>query len=103
MDGYGVSPDAYGSTTRGATPGSYLRYLYQSEAGLPVVAPKGVQYGLSGVGGDRYGITGKLHWEIGSNALRSAERRVGKECVSPCRSWWVRYHSKTQNMMNITI
>ncbi|UZW53840.1 TonB-dependent receptor [Sphingobium sp. JS3065] len=70
-DGYGVSPDAYGSTTRGATPGSYLRYLYQSEAGLPVVAPKGVQYGLSGVGGDRYGITGKLHWEIGSNALEA--------------------------------
>src|SRR3546814_19235261 len=22
---------------------------------------------------------------------RSEERRVGKECVSPCRSWWVRY------------
>src|SRR3546814_21136472 len=24
----------------------------------------------------------------------SAERRVGKECVSKCRSWWVSYHSK---------
>src|SRR3546814_17056134 len=23
---------------------------------------------------------------------RSEERRVGKECVSPCRLWWLRYH-----------
>src|SRR3546814_11412734 len=23
---------------------------------------------------------------------RSAERRVGKECVSTCRSWWSPYH-----------
>src|SRR3546814_18265135 len=26
--------------------------------------------------------------------LRSEERRVGKECVSPCRSRWSQYHSK---------
>src|SRR3546814_19228466 len=25
---------------------------------------------------------------------RSEERRVGKECVSTCRSWWSPYHSK---------
>src|SRR3546814_16727505 len=25
-------------------------------------------------------------------ALRSEERRVGKECVSPCRSRWTPYH-----------
>src|SRR3546814_16105440 len=31
---------------------------------------------------------------IQENALkvRSEERRVGKECVSTCRSWWARYH-----------
>src|SRR3546814_13513169 len=23
---------------------------------------------------------------------RSEERRVGKECVSPCRSWWSQFH-----------
>src|SRR3546814_13770637 len=28
------------------------------------------------------------HWR------RSEERRVGKECVSTCRSRWSRYHSK---------
>src|SRR3546814_10957298 len=26
--------------------------------------------------------------------LRSEERRVGKECVSTCRSWWSPYHYK---------
>src|SRR3546814_7654479 len=33
----------------------------------------------------------------GSNqhaAVRSEERRVGKECVSPCRSRWSPYHYK---------
>src|SRR3546814_15577648 len=25
-------------------------------------------------------------------AMRSEERRVGKECVSTCRSWWSPYH-----------
>ncbi|EQB14728.1 TonB-denpendent receptor [Sphingobium quisquiliarum P25] len=62
-DGYGVSPDSYSN--------SLGRYTPQSQTGLPVVAPKGVQYGLSGVGGDRYGITGKLHWEAGNNALEA--------------------------------
>src|SRR3546814_17926437 len=28
------------------------------------------------------------------NAFRSEERRVGKECVSTCRSRWSPYHSK---------
>src|SRR3546814_11271125 len=28
---------------------------------------------------------------------RSEERRVGKECVSTCRSRWARYHSKKKN------
>src|SRR3546814_14611411 len=28
---------------------------------------------------------------------RSEERRVGKECVSPCRSRWSPYHSKKKN------
>src|SRR3546814_19285070 len=34
---------------------------------------------------------------IGScGAVRSEERRVGKECVSTCRSRWWPYHSKTK-------
>src|SRR3546814_20199737 len=29
---------------------------------------------------------------MGDEARRSEERRVGKECVSPCRSRWSPYH-----------
>src|SRR3546814_19629899 len=47
---------------------------------------------------------------VGSSAApcgvsRSEERRVGKECVSPCRSRWSPYHSKhnhTQHLRNRT-
>src|SRR3546814_17699445 len=31
-------------------------------------------------------------------AKRSEERRVGKECVSTCRSRWSPYHSKKKNL-----
>src|SRR3546814_15348738 len=34
-------------------------------------------------------------------ALRSEERRVGKECVSTCRARWSPYHQK-QNKLNMT-
>src|SRR3546814_12658092 len=33
-------------------------------------------------------------------AMRSEERRVGKECVSTCRSRWSPYHSKKKQMYN---
>lgn len=59
--GYGVSPDSYAN--------SLSRYTPQAAVGLPVVAPRGTQYGRSGVGGDRYGITSKLHWEVGNHTL----------------------------------
>src|SRR3546814_12047297 len=32
---------------------------------------------------------------------RSEERRVGKECVSPCRSRWSTYHYKKKQQYNI--
>src|SRR3546814_12972271 len=32
---------------------------------------------------------------------RSEERRVGKECVSTCRSRWSPYHSKKKTINNI--
>lgn len=61
--GYGVSPDTYAN--------SLSRYTPQRAVGLPVTAPKGVEYGRSGVGGDRYGITTKLHWEMGVNTIEA--------------------------------
>src|SRR3546814_16983999 len=33
--------------------------------------------------------------------LSSEERRVGKECVSTCRSWWSPYHKKKKHKTNI--
>src|SRR3546814_20290370 len=33
-------------------------------------------------------------------AERSEERRVGKECVSPCRYRWSPYHSKKNSLHN---
>src|SRR3546814_9709324 len=38
----------------------------------------------------RRGISDQL--TVGANAQRSEERRVGKECVSTCRSRWSPYH-----------
>ncbi len=60
-DGYGVSPDGY-ANTRGI-------YLRQAEAGLDVTAPRGVQYGLSGVGGVRNGAVAKLGWEVANHVI----------------------------------
>src|SRR3546814_8901546 len=34
----------------------------------------------------------------GPDCGRSEERRVGKECVSTCRSRWSPYHDKTQQI-----
>ena len=61
--GYGVSPDSY-ANSRGL-------YSGEAQAGLPVVAPRGVQYGKSGVGGDRYGITTTLHWDVGVQRIEA--------------------------------
>src|SRR3546814_20997117 len=36
--------------------------------------------------------------DLGPLVVRSAERRVGKECVSTCRSRWSPYHYKTKTL-----
>src|SRR3546814_16569618 len=36
-----------------------------------------------------------------ANHERSEERRVGKECVSTCRSRWSPYHSKKKRRINM--
>ncbi len=61
--GYGVSPDSYAN--------SFGIYTGEKAVGLPVVAPRGTQYGRSGVGGNRYGVTSKLHLETGFNTLEA--------------------------------
>src|SRR3546814_15031897 len=39
-------------------------------------------------------------WLNQTSRLRSEERRVGKECVSTCRSRWSPYHSKKEKHNN---
>src|SRR3546814_21070601 len=34
----------------------------------------------------------RYHYDLGGMQVRSEERRVGKECVSTCRSRWSPYH-----------
>src|SRR3546814_15118749 len=42
------------------------------------------------------GFRAALTRQINNYATRSEERRVGKECVSTCRSRWLPYHKKTK-------
>ncbi|KCZ58742.1 hypothetical protein HY30_03130 [Hyphomonas chukchiensis] len=60
-DGFGVSPDSYSNSL-----GIYNR---QVAAGLDVVHPRGVQYGLSGVGGTRKGAVAGLEWQLASHKV----------------------------------
>src|SRR3546814_17646695 len=50
---------------------------------------------FSGPAFGRFVQLGFGHIAIG-DPDRSEERRVGKECVSTCSSWWSPYHSKKQ-------
>src|SRR3546814_14725868 len=45
-------------------------------------------------GGDGDAVDRCLHDGDGRGDFRSEERRVGKECVSTCRSRWSPYHKK---------
>src|SRR3546814_16193459 len=49
---------------------------------------------------DKAGVERK--WRYARQSVRSEERRVGKECVSTCRSRWSPYHYK-QKYSNIRI
>src|SRR3546814_19305029 len=53
---------------------------------------------FSFVSGEKAKIMGAI---IACVGMRSDERRVGKECVSTCRSRWSPYHSKKTNTNSI--
>src|SRR3546814_21179066 len=51
---------------------------------------------------DRLQILGEVGFGEGlDEPVRSEERRVGKGCVSTCRSRWSTYHEKKKNKTNI--
>lgn len=60
-DGFGVSPDGFSNTLG--------RYNDQSNVGLNVVFPRGVQYGLSTVGGEREGFLAGGEWRIANHTI----------------------------------
>ena len=61
--GYGVSPEAYST--------SLASHNAERLIVTGLTAPKGIQYGLSGVDGTRQGITAKGEWRIGINTIEA--------------------------------
>ena len=61
--GYGVSPEAYAT--------SLASYNAERLIVAGLTAPKGLQYGLSGIDGTRKGVTGKLAWDVGFNKFEA--------------------------------
>src|SRR3546814_17849368 len=45
----------------------------------------------------------RYHWLHEAREYRSEERRVGKECVSQCRSRWPPYHYKKKKTISTNI
>src|SRR3546814_9184526 len=67
------------------------------DASMPVLNPAGVQdtldFGLLGIAMSRFaGVWVGFQTTAEIMDSRSEERRVGKECVSTCRSRWSPYH-----------
>lgn len=60
-DGYGVSPEAYATS---------LTSYNAQKAVLPgLVAPRGLQYGLSEVAGERKGVVARAVWDLGAHQI----------------------------------
>ena len=60
-DGFGVSPEAYAT--------SLASYNAERLILADLVAPKGLQYGLSEVSGDRKGAVARATWDLGAHRL----------------------------------
>src|SRR3546814_10056495 len=58
----------------------------------PLSCLNGSKYRVCGHSGIRHSFRGKSLPFLGVLPMRSEERRVGKECVSTCRSRWSPYH-----------
>src|SRR3546814_19326181 len=66
-----------------------LEYWLESERdNIPLWIPVGLGTGLAAW----FSLSGPFAWMAWISASRSEERRVGKECVSTCRSRWSPYH-----------
>ena len=61
--GYGVSPEAYAT--------SLSSYNAEKNIVAGLYAPRGIQYGLSGIDGIRQGVTAKVAWHLGFNKIEA--------------------------------
>src|SRR3546814_16082077 len=75
-------------------------YVSYSESFLPVAGLAFNDVAFVPVRGRQY--EAGVKWQPSRGVLRSEERRVGKECVSTCRSRLSPYHSKKTNIKPTT-
>src|SRR3546814_11522308 len=63
------------------------------EAGIALTGTevKSLRFGEGSIADSYAEVKGDELWLVNAN-IRSEERRVGKECVSTCRSRWSPYH-----------
>ena len=68
--------------------------VYWDPTALLAVDTGGIFFGLAteAAGTNQAFVRAKLRPPADIDASRSEERRVGKECVQPCRSRWSPYH-----------
>src|SRR3546814_13612367 len=92
------SSDVCSSDLQGEAPLAVLHREHVGAEFLPMAArfPQGAGQEL---GGAHLAIAGAPH--VAPD--RSEERRVGKECVSTCRSRWSPYHSKKNYITHCAI
>src|SRR3546814_15379245 len=85
-------PDAVGDCLHGALP-ALVGELKPTQTEDAVLVEFAFLVDAEGVGDDRAQLLAGGCAPVGQ-ALRSEEHRVGKECVSTCRSRWSPYHYK---------
>src|SRR3546814_2702752 len=62
------------------------------DIGIPAIHFKGIEQSMKERQGPIFDAFAAAGVAILSDNIRSEERRVGKECVSTCRSRWSPYH-----------
>src|SRR3546814_12327820 len=96
---YGVWVCCFCSSRRRHTRCALVTGVQTCALPISAVARHGADAGVVGGRGQRavavVAAQQRLHVaRAGADRLRSEERRVGKECVSTCRSRWSPYHLK---------